>query len=68
MKNLEKKRQRRINVPVTGLPIQKKIAAMRLVFVEVQSPDTPVILDEKFDGRIIGAARTGGEEVPHLAR
>ena len=56
-----------MNVPVAGLPVKKKIVTMRLVIVEVKSPDVPVIHDEKIDGRITGGAGCDGKKVPHFA-
>ena len=56
-----------MNVPVAGLPVTKKIVTMRLVIVEVKSPDVPVIHDEKIDGRITGGAGSDGEKVPHFS-
>ena len=56
-----------MNVSVTGLPVKKKIVTMRLVIVEVKSPDVPVIHDEKIDGRITGGAGCDGKKVPHFA-
>ena len=61
------KLQGRVNVPVAGLSVEKKMVAMSLVFVEVKAPDVPVIHDEKIDGRITGGAGRDGEKVPHLA-
>lgn len=56
-----------MNVPVAGLPVQQLVLAMRLILVEVQAPDVPVILDQNLHRRITGAAGSEGEEVPHLA-
>ena len=63
----EGERQRRLNVPVARLPVQKDVLAMSLVFLQVQVPDVPVILDQNLGGRITGGAGCEGEEVPHLA-
>ena len=60
--------QRRMNVPVTGLPVQKKVSAVRLVLLQVKVPDAPIILDENYGSRITGRARSESEEVPHQPR
>ncbi len=57
-----------MNVPVAGLPVQQKVTAVNLVFLQIQPPDVPVILDENLGGRITGAAGSKGEEVPHKPR
>lgn len=54
-----------MNVPVTGLPVQKKVSAVRLVLPQVKVPDSPVILDEELHLRITSSARPGREEIPH---
>lgn len=38
---------------------------MRLIFLQVEVPDAPVILDEELHLRITSSARPGREEIPH---
>ena len=56
-----------MNVPVAGLPVQKKVLTMRLVLRQVKTPDVPIVLNQEIDGRITGGAGSDGEKVPHLA-
>ena len=56
-----------MNVPVAGLPVKKKILAMRLVLLQVKPPNFPIVFNQEIDGRITGGARSDGEKVPHLA-
>lgn len=63
----EGERQRRLNIPVARLPVQKNVLAVGRVFRQVQVPDAAVILDKNLGSRIAGAARSERQEVPHLA-
>ena len=56
-----------MNVPVAGLPVQKKIPAMNLVSRQVKVPDGAVVRDQKIHRRITGGAGSDGEKVPHFA-
>ena len=56
-----------MNVPVAGLPVKKKILAMRLVLRQVKAPDVPVVFNQEIYGRITGGAGSDGKKVPHLA-
>lgn len=53
-------------VPITRLPIEKKITAMGLVFIEVKTPDVTKARNQNADGRITGGARCEREEVSHF--
>ena len=56
-----------MNVPVTGLPVQKKIPAMNLISRQVKVPDGAVVRNQKIHCRITGGAGSDGENVSHLA-
>ena len=53
-------------VPITRLPIEKKITAMDLVFIELKTPDVTKARNQNADGRITGGARCEREEVSHF--
>ena len=56
-----------MNVPVAGLPVQKKVLTMRLVLRQVKTPDVPIVLNQEIDGRITGGAGSDGKKVPQFA-
>ena len=56
-----------MNVPVAGLPVKKKILAMRLVLRHVKAPDLPIVFNQEIDSRITGGAGSDGEKIPHFA-
>ena len=53
-------------VPITGLPVEKKITAMDLIFIEVKTPDVTKARNQNADGRITGGTRCDREEVSHF--